>query len=323
MSQNLSIILSIIIPFYNVEKYIAQCLDSVVNQDIPLSDYEIICVNDASPDHSRDIVLDYMKRYPNIRLIEHEYNKKLGTARNTGRSIAQGKYIWNVDSDDQIAPNCLADMLAECEKNDLDILLFQSASFDGNAVLPANIINFSTEIISGLSLLRSSIANGLFSYFCPVWKQLYRKSFLDDNGLFSPEINFGEDVPFSYKSLILAQKVKFINSQNYYHFTNDFSLTGKKKVHSALELYEKSFINAHLIYDVAKIVPRSYSDVKKKLLSIASYTLQCANMFYSNMERTEIDKFRQLCKSDFLQDVGMVHALLSKRGLLKYIISLM
>lgn len=221
--------LSIIIPFFNVEEYIAQCLDSVVNQDIPLSDYEIICVNDASPDRSRNIVIDYMKRYPNIRLIEHEHNKKLGTARNTGRSIAQGKYIWNVDSDDWIAPNCLADMLAECEKNDLDILLFNSASVNGNSVLPARNINFCTEIISGLSLLRSSIANGLFSYFCPVWKQLYRKSFLDDNDLFSPEINFGEDVPFAYKSLILAQKVKYIPSQNYYHFINDYSLTGKKK----------------------------------------------------------------------------------------------
>lgn len=311
--------LSIIIPFFNVEKYIAQCLDSVVNQDIPLSDYEIICVNDASPDGSRDIVLDYMKRYPNIRLIEHEHNKKLGAARNTGRSIARGKYIWNVDSDDRIAPNCLADMLAECEKNDLDILIFQSASCDGNAILPSKDIKFSTEIIPGLSLLRSAIVKGVFSYFCPVWKQLYRKSFLDDKGLYSPEINFGEDVPFAYKSLILAQRVKCITGKNYYHFVNDFSLTGKKKVHSAVELYEKSFINAHLIYDVAKIVPRSHSDVKKNLLSTASYTLQYANMIYGNMEMTEIVRFKHLCKSGFLKDFGMVYTLLSKRKLLNYI----
>lgn len=311
--------LSIIIPFYNVEEYIAQCLDSVVNQDIPLSDYEIICVNDASPDHSRDIVLDYMKRYPNIRLIEHEYNKKLGTARNTGRSIARGKYIWNVDSDDRVAPNCLADMLVECEKNDLDILLFNSASFNGDIITPAKDTHFCTETISGLSLLRMSISNGTFSEFCPVWRQLYKKTFLDSNGLFSPEINFGEDVPFAYKSLILAHKVECIPSQNYYHLINDYSLTGKKKVHSALELYEKSFINAHLIYDVARIVPRPYSDVKKKLLSTASYTLQCANMFYSNMERTEIDKFRQLCKASFLKDLVMTCTLLPKQRLFKYI----
>lgn len=95
--------LSIIIPFYNVKQYIAQCLDSVYRQDIPEEEYEVICVNDASPDHSRDIVLEYQKRHKNLVLIEHEHNKKLGAARNTGRSIARGKYIWNVDSDDYIA----------------------------------------------------------------------------------------------------------------------------------------------------------------------------------------------------------------------------
>ena len=75
--------LSIIIPFYNVERFISECLDSVFDQDIPLPEYEVICVNDGSPDHSRDIVLQYMERFPNLRLIEHEKNRKLGTARNT------------------------------------------------------------------------------------------------------------------------------------------------------------------------------------------------------------------------------------------------
>ena len=90
--------LSIIIPFYNVEKYIAECLDSVYNQDISEEEYEVICVNDASPDNSRNIVLEYQKKHSNLTLVEHEVNKKLGAARNTGRKIARGKYIWNVDS---------------------------------------------------------------------------------------------------------------------------------------------------------------------------------------------------------------------------------
>ena len=109
--------LSIIIPFYNVERFISECLDSVFDQDIPLSEYEVICVNDGSPDHSRDIVLQYMERFPNLHLIEHEKNKKLGAARNTGRTIAKGEYIWNVDSDDKIVPNCLSEMLKTCEEN--------------------------------------------------------------------------------------------------------------------------------------------------------------------------------------------------------------
>ena len=67
--------LSIIIPFYNVERFISECLDSVFNQDIPLSEYEVICVNDGSPDHSRDIVLQYMERFPNLRLAYEAMNR--------------------------------------------------------------------------------------------------------------------------------------------------------------------------------------------------------------------------------------------------------
>ena len=81
------------------------------NQDIPEEEYEVICVNDASPDNSREIVKEYQKKHKNLILVEHEVNKKLGAARNTGRSVAKGKYIWNVDSDDMIAPNCLKKML--------------------------------------------------------------------------------------------------------------------------------------------------------------------------------------------------------------------
>ena len=104
MKNNLSV--SFIVPFYNVEQYIAKCLDSLIDQDIPESDYEIICVNDCSPDNSRNIVIEYQKKHTNIILIEHETNKKLGSARNTGLSKAKGQYVWFVDSDDWILSNC-------------------------------------------------------------------------------------------------------------------------------------------------------------------------------------------------------------------------
>lgn len=88
--------LSIIIPFYNVEKYIAQCLDGVFSQDIPDEEYEVKCMNDGSPDGSRDIVCSYLPHHPNLRLIDHPRNMKLGAARNTGRKVARGNYIWHV-----------------------------------------------------------------------------------------------------------------------------------------------------------------------------------------------------------------------------------
>ena len=216
--------LSIIIPFYNVERFISECLDSVFDQDIPLSEYEVICVNDGSPDHSRDIVLQYMERFPNLRLIEHEKNRKLGTARNTGRTIAKGKYIWNVDSDDQIVPNCLSGMLQICEDNELDVFEFGTIQFSntGRKELPR--IPQTSGVESGLDYLDRLNAYQV-SRMCPVWNKMIRRDFLEENGIFSPEINMGEDIPYSFRILTLAKRMIVRPDCCYLYRTNDDSLT--------------------------------------------------------------------------------------------------
>ena len=103
--------LSIIIPFYNVEQYITQCLDSVYAQDIPEEEYEVICVDDCSPDNSIAIVEEYAKQHSNLIIVRNKYNRKLGGARNAGMEVATGQYVWYVDSDDYISENCLAYLL--------------------------------------------------------------------------------------------------------------------------------------------------------------------------------------------------------------------
>lgn len=169
------ILISIIIPFYNVEKYISQCLDSVVNQDLPLSEYEIICVNDASPDHSRDIVFEYMKKYPNISLIEHKHNKKLGAARNTRRSIAQGKYIWNVDSDDIIEHNCLKRLISICERDNLDVLRIGHGLLN-NSNETAQTFRFQdTPVLSGIDFMEQYGIRKIGD-ICPIGHYVYKHS---------------------------------------------------------------------------------------------------------------------------------------------------
>ena len=92
--------LSFILPFYGVENYIGSCLDSIYRQDIPEDQYEVICINDCSPDNSEQIVMQYAKKHTNLKLIKHEVNKKLGAARNTGLKAALGKYVWFIDTDE-------------------------------------------------------------------------------------------------------------------------------------------------------------------------------------------------------------------------------
>ena len=92
--------MSFILPFYGVERYIGKCLDSIYHQDIPEDQYEVICINDCSPDNSEQIVLQYAQEHTNLKLIKHDVNKKLGAARNTGLRAAQGNYVWFIDTDD-------------------------------------------------------------------------------------------------------------------------------------------------------------------------------------------------------------------------------
>ena len=116
--------LSFILPCFNVSSYIGACLDSLLSQDIPHEEYEIVCVNDCSTDNTRDIILNYQKNYPNIRLVDHAVNSKSGPSRNTGLENARGRYVWFVDADDMIKPGALSYLLGICEKDELDELFF-------------------------------------------------------------------------------------------------------------------------------------------------------------------------------------------------------
>ena len=100
------VFLSIIIPVYNVGKYIEDCLKSVLDQDISKEEYEIICINDGSTDNSLEILRTYEREYSNVKAIDKE-NGGVCTARNAGLDVAVGKYIWFIDGDDCIRQNCL------------------------------------------------------------------------------------------------------------------------------------------------------------------------------------------------------------------------
>lgn len=304
--------LSIIIPFYNVEQYIAQCLDSVYDQDIPEEEYEVVCVNDASPDCSKEIVLEYQKKHSNLILVEHEVNKKLGAARNTGRKIARGKYIWNVDSDDMIAPNVLGVLLEQCEKNDLDILCFAYNEYlpDGRIVVREN-AKKSIGVTTGLNLIHQYGCSYL-GEFCPVWRSLYRKAFLDDNDIYSPEINMGEDVPYSFKSLFLAKKVLLFDDVCYVYRLNNNSLTGSKRVLAPEILYEKCFENTRLILDVVQFIPITDNELRRSCRNVAKYTFTLCKGFYDMMGDENKRIFCSICRKRYSTDRKMLKLVLSR-----------
>ena len=303
MSTNKQLLISIIIPFYNVEQYIAQCLDSVYNQDIPETEYEVICVNDGSPDNSRDIVLEYQKAHSNLILIEHESNKKLGPARNTGRSIAKGKYIWNVDSDDMVQPNILSKIINGCDSNTLDVLNFNFDYYrNKNQTLNATYPFVNSEVLNGIDFIKKYCI-GHFGEISPIWTQVYKKEFLDEYNIFSPPINMGEDVPFTYKSLLLAKRIKSITDSYYVYRVNELSLTGANKITPiAQKVYENCFICSKYMYDVTSFIPKSEKVIYNAYLEIVKHILLQFPTTISKLSSSESTKLKSIIRKNLFNN---------------------
>ena len=251
--------LSIIIPFYNVEKYIAECLDSVFEQDIPEWEYEVICVNDGSPDGSRDIVTSYLPSHANLKLIDHPRNMKLGATRNTGRQAARGNYIWFVDSDDKIAPNCINQILQTCEERDLDVLemcyinMYENGEYcsTSQSQMPRDSGRY-----TGPEYMEKFHIPYFMGGICAIWRKVYKRSFLERNKIYSPPINMGEDEPFAIEIFGLANRMAYLDQDYYYYRRTKGSLSGEeKKFWSAEKWYETTF-------DATYYMHRAYQKVK-------------------------------------------------------------
>ena len=215
--------LSIILPFYKVEQYIEKCIMSLYKQDIPQKYYEVICVNDCSPDNSVEIVKSLQKEFSNLILIEHTENKKLGGARNTGLKYAKGEYVWFVDSDDMIKPNSLGLILKYVTSNNLDFLHFGWDEFND-----ANLIEYdkipSTDILTGTELF----FNERFVWWknhITAWCKVYKRSFLIENKITFAEHIMYEDNDYALKVYPSAKRCMHISENLYLYRVNNDSIT--------------------------------------------------------------------------------------------------
>jgi len=216
MGNNLK--LSFIVPCYNVEKYIKDCLDSLLAQDIPESEYEIICVNDCSVDNTREIILDYKRRHCNILLIDNEINKKQGATRNLGLYIAQGKYIWFIDSDDYIENNVIQKLINEMEESELDILNFELSRVDKNNVVTKRKIADTTDVIKGSKFIRQFDEDWQING--SVSTKIFRRSYLEDTQLFFSKSSYLEDQIYSLRSVFYANRFRHFEEYCYYYRYN-------------------------------------------------------------------------------------------------------
>lgn len=192
--------LSIIIPVYNVEKYIERCVRSCYDQQLAHSEYEIVVIDDESPDGSVKIVQRLKGSYPNLKIISQK-NKGLGGARNTGIKNAKGRYLLFLDSDDYLLPNVLDKLLKIAISNELDILDFSANGVREDGTVVYSISHQScTESVTGPEYF----TNGHHNSACV---RLYRTEFLIQHHLLFKEKVYIEDVEFNFKAVYMAKRI--------------------------------------------------------------------------------------------------------------------
>lgn len=209
--------ISLIIPVYNVEKYLEKCLNSCVEQDIPIESYEIIVINDGTKDNSLSIIKRFKEKFQNIKIYSQE-NQGLSAARNKGLSLAKGEYVWFIDSDDWIENNCLKKVITKCFEEKLDALAIRSANIiNGKPVSKPKFTN--SSLLPG----KDAMLNVGFNVCVPF--TIYRRKFLEDNSLFFYIGIFHEDCEFSPRAYYLAEKVSTLNDLLYFVNYNPTSIT--------------------------------------------------------------------------------------------------
>lgn len=187
--------LSIITPVYNVEKYLPECLNSVLNQSF--SDYELILVNDGSTDNSAEILSSYAEKYPDIIRIITIDNGGQGRARNFALDVAEGDYIGFVDSDDWITPEMFSKLYEAACYSDADIAVCDYYRVeDGNYIYE-----------------KSHLQSHYLSSSGAVWNKIFRRKLIGD--IRFPQGRWYEDFSFSAKLLMKAQKTVFIDEPLY------------------------------------------------------------------------------------------------------------
>lgn len=215
--------LSIIIPVYNVAPYVRKCAESVLHQDLDPQEYEVILVDDGSTDGSGAICDELAQSTINVI---HQSNAGLSMARNAGIAVAKGKYIQFVDSDDYLEPNVLGGLVAQMERENLDVLRFdyQNVRLVGGAYevfepykTPRK-VDQCTEIVDGETYL-----NTRMGYACYAVQFMIRRSLLDDC-VFMQGIHF-EDVEWTPRMVLRAKRMNATITIVYNYLMREGSIT--------------------------------------------------------------------------------------------------
>ena len=280
--------LSIIIPVYNVEKFITRCLHSCVSQNLSINEFEIVVVNDGTRDNSMKFVSQFAEEYSNISIINQE-NKGLSAARNRGLSVAKGDYVWFVDSDDWIENDCLAELVYKLYTENLDALLISAANVSENKIIRrCDRMCYDGTVLTGIDVVYNNILEVCVPF------TIYRKEFLFSNNLKFMEGVFHEDTEFTPRAYYKLKRVSIFDKIIYSVYQNPNSITRSINPKKSFDL----LLVASSLSDYCEFVSGKYVGfISRQIITCVNKALLGAKFMDNDQKRM----FRiQIKKNKFL-----------------------
>jgi len=229
--------ISVIVPVYNVEAYLPKCLDSLVNQSF--DDFEVIVVNDGSPDNSQDIIDEYQKKYPNIIKSFVKENGGLSKTRNFALDKTSGDYIFYLDSDDWVDTRILEKLYNKVESEKADIVVCGAYSVLNDEKTEIDRYDYSLDVNKNYILYRPS-----------AWCKLIKKDILKNKEIKFLEKHIYEDIAIMPALCLYANKISFVEEPLYFYLVREGSIMNQKKysksledIFDSLDYLEKLFVN--------------------------------------------------------------------------------
>lgn len=244
--MNSKTIISVIIPVYNGENFLNDCIDSITRQTI-FDNLEIIFVNDASTDNTLEILKEKSELYPNLIVLNNETNMRQGAARNRGLNEATGEYIGFVDADDIIAPDMFEILFNALVKYEADVVYCEKDTISENIhysdlIFPESILD--NKI---LNITDENRAEFLLSERGCVWSGLYKKSLIIDNNVFFPEkLRFEDNYWVTLMKCYFNKVVVLDKYKGYYYRLNSASTTHLK---NAFDLFDERIVVEKMILE--------------------------------------------------------------------------
>ncbi|MDC6352769.1 glycosyltransferase [Zeaxanthinibacter sp. PT1] len=266
--------LSIVIPCYNMERYLPTCLDSILRQELGKGDFEVIIVNDESKDDTLKIARKYEEIHEEITVID-KVNAGVGAARNSGLDVARGTYVYFLDPDDYLANNMLPGVLDLAESNDLDILTFDSLSVGSDEIIQDSKFKsdgLSTDICDGISFI------ALRKFSNEIWWYLIRREFMLSKGLRFIEGRWMEDAILTAQLFRNAHRIAHTNSDVHrYRILPTSAMRNKSREHYNKVIYDNANA-AHAFVELLCSIPPDHP--KSEACKIRLRTRQQSFVFF-------------------------------------------